>query len=104
MFRIHFQPRGGFWCIQFLVWGLFWATVRVPKLNNAPKVSSSLVVAQFDSYESACTYVEEKGIDVAYQYKDNSSMMAAVSSQAVVVQQDFSNKSSVRRFRVQSGQ
>lgn len=102
MFRIHFEPKGGYWCIQFLVWWFFWVTVKTPKTHDDQKVGKSLVVAQFDSYELACAYVEKKGIDVTYQYKDNSSLLTAAQVSQQVVQQELS--SPPRRFRVLSGQ
>lgn len=70
MFRIHFEPRGGYWCIQFLRWGLFWVTVTpdsVASLSNARK--------RFSTFDEACQYVEETGIDRAYQCRESSGML-----------------------------
>lgn len=70
MFRIHFEPKGGFWCVQFERMGFFWVTVRVP--SEAPpapnnKGKPALEVLRFKSYEEAEAYVREKGLDFIYR-------------------------------------
>lgn len=65
MFRIHFQPRGGFWCVQFERFGMFWETVKVPK--EGTNVNPGLEPLKFDTYEDADNYVVDKGIDQIYR-------------------------------------
>lgn len=64
MYRIHFSPQGGFWCVQFERWGLFWESVKETKVS--PEGKSRMEVLQFETYAEAEIYVEKKGIDKIY--------------------------------------
>lgn len=55
MFRIHFNSRGAFWCLQFSRFGLFWVTMR--KHGE---------VIKFDTHDDADQYVIDRGIEAAY--------------------------------------
>lgn len=68
MYRIHFAPRGAFWCVQFSVLQLFWRTVRVPKNLEAP-ISGGMKVLRFKTFDEARTYVTDIGIDKIYYDK-----------------------------------
>ena len=65
MYRIHFEPNGAYWCIQFLAFSFFgmnsWKTVYEPKISNRRPIK------KFPTLEAAKTYVEEQGIAVKYR-------------------------------------
>lgn len=58
MYRIHFQVRTGKWVIQFLVWGLFWVTVK----DDAGQV-------RFEDFDAAVDYTTVRGLDQMYRLR-----------------------------------
>lgn len=70
MFRIFFEPKGAYWCIQFLRWGCFWVTVKggVRKTNTEEVLLSIL---RFDTHDDAEKYAAERGIDQAYPQQES---------------------------------
>jgi hypothetical protein len=78
MYRIHFEPHGAYWCIQFASYFcglLIWKTVKVA--NGLKKV-----IKEFDDYESAKSFVEDQGISKMYKEweKENSSFLEVINS------------------------
>lgn len=74
-YRIHFEPKGAYWCIQFMRWELFWQSVkgyyRIPphvQINEREPKEGEMTygILKFDNIEEAETYVRERGIDKAY--------------------------------------
>lgn len=67
MYRIHFDPKKGFWVVQFLRWGFFWVSVKeAALLKNIP------VPKSFPDFDAALHYVEEKGITRVYRDRTGS--------------------------------
>lgn len=87
MFRIHFQVKGAYWCIQFSVFhGLFWRTVRVIQApshdetgNERPATEPDKVERdlRFNTYEDALAYADERGLSRAYKMQDTQSYIYA---------------------------
>lgn len=71
MFRIHYEPKGGYWCVQFHRWGFFWVTVRTREGAGSP-----LLVKEFPAFSEALKYVEEQGIDEVYRDRTGSPPLA----------------------------
>lgn len=64
-YRIHFEPKGAFWCIQFQRSVLGWRTVtEVKPTGDGPTHKEEIV--KFETYENAESYVAERGLDKAY--------------------------------------
>ena len=59
MYRIHFKSAG-FFCIQILVWGLFWVSVREGK-----------TIARFVTFDMAAESVTKRGLDKLYEDKSH---------------------------------
>ena len=95
MFRIHFTPRGGFWCVQFERFGMFWETVKVPKTGT--NVNPGLEPLKFDTYEAADDYVVEKGIDQIYRCRSGEPPALQMTAQVQhIVQHDVPSRTSIR--------
>lgn len=97
MFRIHFQPRGGFWCVQFERFGLFWETVQVSVSVEGSK--PRLEPLKFDTYEAADTYVVEKGIDQIYRCRSGEPPALQLSATHTPVTQEFPLRNRPRAVR-----
>lgn len=75
MYRIHFEPKGAFWCIQFMKYNLFWETV-----TTITEGQEGIHPVKFESFAEAEKYGVMRGIDSAYDRrmtKDPSSAVAA---------------------------
>jgi hypothetical protein len=73
-YRIHFEPTGAYWCIQFLQFQLFWKKVRT--LTPQKKFfGSGSEIMTFPSYDEAERYVKEQGIEKIYRLGNQSSFM-----------------------------
>ena len=75
VYRIHFETRGSYWCIQFkTLWALRWDTameevpVEPTEQSTAPR-TSTLRVKRFETYDAAVKHVEQSGIDAAYDQR-----------------------------------
>mgnify|MGYP001767027133 CR=1 FL=1 len=62
MYRIHFEPHGGYFCIQILFLNFIWVDVKRPSSNN-----NKIEILKFPDLESARTEVKEIGLDVLYE-------------------------------------
>ena len=60
-FRIHFEPKGSFWCIQFQRFYMYWESAM-----TSDNVGTPIAVMKFNNYDEALTYVKEQGIDRVY--------------------------------------
>lgn len=81
VYRIHFEPNGAYWCLQFSVYGLFWKTVSTStKEPNVPQGEQPLV---FKTYTEVEEYVAKKGINKAYMLHDNVGYLQTVASGAI---------------------
>ena len=64
-YRIHFEPKGAFWCVQMSRWGLFWATAADPKpTGDEPTVS--FPPKRFETFDAAERYTKDVGLDRVY--------------------------------------
>ena len=61
MFRIHFEPKGGYFCIQVLFLGFIWQDVK--RLNKDNKIE----VMKFEDLTSVRDEVKNIGLDVLYE-------------------------------------
>ena len=60
-FRIHFEPKGSFWCIQFQRFYIYWETaMTIDAELDKP------TVMKFKNYNEAMDYVKDQGIDRVY--------------------------------------
>ena len=58
MYRLHYEVRGGFWCIQFEKFcGLYWSTVKSP--DGKP--------TRFETLDETTKYASESGIAKHYR-------------------------------------
>jgi hypothetical protein len=78
MYRIHFEPHGAYWCIQFASYFcglLIWKTVKAT-------VGLKKAIKEFDDYESAKSFVEAQGISKMYkEWKlEENSFLSAINS------------------------
>lgn len=64
-YRIHFEPKGAFWCVQVSRWGLCWETATDPKpTSDGPAVVFE--PKRFETIDAAETYTKKVGLDKAY--------------------------------------
>jgi len=75
VYRIHFEPKGGYWCIQFHRHLFFWHTVTACDTD-----SSKHRVEKFDSLKEAEEFVAERGINKAYRRVGTSGTIAAIAA------------------------
>lgn len=61
MYRIHFEPHGGYFCIQVLFLGFIWQDVK--RLNKDNKIE----VMKFEDLTSVRDEVKNIGLDVLYE-------------------------------------
>ena len=61
MYRIHFEPNGGYFCIQVLFLGFIWQDVKL--LNKDNKIE----VMKFEDLTSVRDEVKNIGLDVLYE-------------------------------------
>lgn len=61
MYRIHFEPNGGYFCIQVLFLGFIWQDVK--RLNKDNKIE----VMKFEDLTSVRDEVKNIGLDVLYE-------------------------------------
>lgn len=66
MYRIHYNHDGGFFCIQILVWGFIWVTVR--RHIGGPGTPVKEVI-KFMRLEEARKHVKDTGLSALYQDK-----------------------------------
>ena len=67
-YRIHFEPKGAYWCVQMQVYWFFWRTVEhevLVKTNSGSPLVMEPV--KFDTYEGAAEYVRGIGLNMAYR-------------------------------------
>lgn len=64
MYRIHFEPKGGYFCIQILTWGFIWQTVT--RLIEGPGTPVSSVL-KFKTYHEAHEESVKTGLAKLYQ-------------------------------------
>lgn len=62
MYRIHFEPHGGYFCIQILFFGFIWQDVKRPSIDD-----KKIEILKFPDLESARAEVKEIGLDVLYE-------------------------------------
>lgn len=62
MYRIHFEPQGGYFCIQILFFGFIWKDVKGPSIDD-----KKIEILKFLNLESARAKVKEIGLDVLYE-------------------------------------
>lgn len=62
MYRIHFEPHGGYFCIQILFFGFIWQDVKRPSIGD-----KKIEILKFPDLESARAEVKEIGLDVLYE-------------------------------------
>lgn len=84
LYRIHFEPIGGFWCIQFSrpLFGWRSLTVGVQDKENSPLTNQEVV--RFDTFDKAEAYVKERGIDKAYDRRASRGLASALSAGGMV--------------------
>ena len=61
MYRIYFEPNGGYFCIQVLFLGFIWQDVK--RLNKDNKIE----VMKFEDLTSVRDEVKNIGLDVLYE-------------------------------------
>ena len=61
MYRIHFEPKGGYFCIQILFFCVIWRNVK--RLNKDNKIE----VMKFEDLTSVRDEVKNIGLDVLYE-------------------------------------
>ena len=61
MYRTHFEPNGGYFCIQVLFLGFIWQDVK--RLNKDNKIE----VMKFEDLTSVRDEVKNIGLDVLYE-------------------------------------
>lgn len=59
MFRIRFEPKGGFWVVEICTMWLVWTRVR--------DIAGPDASLRFDDFSAAVEYVIAKGIDKVYR-------------------------------------
>lgn len=64
MYRIHFEPKGGYWVVQFRTMLYFWKSVEILKTSEGKQ---HLQVQAFKTFQDARKYVEEQGIADHYR-------------------------------------
>lgn len=62
MYRIHFEPKGGYFCIQVLFFCVVWRNVKRLSTDN-----KKMEAVKFQNLESARKEVEAIGLDVLYE-------------------------------------
>lgn len=62
MYRIHFEPKGGYFCIQILFFCVIWRNVRRLSIDN-----KKMEALKFPDLESAREEVKKIGLDELYQ-------------------------------------
>lgn len=82
IYRIHFEPKGGSFVLQFQKFFMCWETVQ--KLEGKAGEKPMHVPLTFDTYDAAEQYVKEKGIDKAYDRRDTKGYVTAMQAGQVV--------------------
>lgn len=62
MYRIHFEPHGGYFCIQILFLGFIWQDVKRLSIDD-----KKIEILKFPDLESSRAEVKEIGLDVLYE-------------------------------------
>lgn len=78
IFRIHFEPKGGHFVIQFQKRFFGWETVQ--QRGQEPILED----LTFDTYDDAEKYVKDKGIDKAYDRRGSKGYLSGIQSGAIV--------------------
>jgi len=95
IYRLHFDPKGAHWCIQFQRWFMFWVPVRSHEDNGILALESTkgkLEVLKFKNLMGAEEYCASVGIDKAYHRMSTTSYMTAVLSGAKSDQEEDTPK------------
>ena len=61
MYRIHFEPNGGYFCIQIMFLGFFWRDMK--RFDSDKKMET----VRFPNLVSARTEANQIGLDKLYQ-------------------------------------
>lgn len=64
MYRIHFDPKGGFFCLQVLTWGFFWVTVKELVTGPGTPVIKTMM---FKTHADAKMQAVDTGLDFLYE-------------------------------------
>ena len=84
VYRIHFETKGSYWCIQFKsLWALRWDTAmeEVPVEGSEQSMAlraTTLRVKRFETYDAAVEHVEQSGIDAAYDQRVSKTRSSAM--------------------------
>ena len=78
IYRIHFNAKKAYWCIQFSRVGIFWETVSTDRIG--PVNSRKQEQVEFLNYDQAETYVKDMGIDKAYDRRQTRGFSSAIHS------------------------
>ena len=81
MYRIHFEPHGGYFCIQILFFGFIWQDMKRPSQDN-----KKMEIVKFADLDGARTEANEIGLDKLYQ--DRSADKYRQHMQAPIQRQD----------------
>lgn len=82
IYRIHFEPEGAYWCIQFQRFLTFWTPVRSRAVEGGSQTTAGAVLT-FDDLAAAESYVSTVGIDRAYHRAQTKNLISAVQANAV---------------------
>ena len=83
MYRIHFVPNGGYFCIQILFFGFIWQDIKRLSLDD-----KKMEIVKFPDLASARDEAKEIGLDKLYQ--DRSANKFREYMQTSVQRQDYS--------------
>ena len=84
MFRIHFEPNGGYFCFQVPFLWLFWQKVKASQENGA---TGTVKVVKFASYTEAKETAEEMGLTTLYEDRSANKYRAHMSNNGLTISQ-----------------
>lgn len=79
IYRIHFEAKGAYWCIQMLKYGVFWTTVMRPTSGLRGQVLD-LEPITFDTFKETEDYVDSIGLSEAYDRRPTKGFLSSLSS------------------------
>lgn len=79
VYRIHFETKGSYWCIQFRKL-LSWKTAMLPTDVSATGKAMAFTPMTFETYDAACEYVSSHGIETAYNKRTAKTAYNPISS------------------------
>ena len=84
MFRIHFEPNGGYFCFQVPFLWLFWQKVKAQDKDSA---TGTVKVLKFVSYAEAKAQADKIGLTTLYEDRSADKYRTHMNSNGLTISQ-----------------